>query len=128
MRRTLSILLVVFFGLGPLAATLPGSDDSSLPACCRRLGKHHCSMGEKATERIVDASPAGAILSAPAHCPLYPGDTSAVIASVHALAASLLPPAKLETQSSVLPASRLHALSSQGRIHAVRGPPTSIFG
>ena len=53
MRRALSILLVLFFGLGPLTATLQGSDDSRLPACCRRNGAHHCVMAEEALARIV---------------------------------------------------------------------------
>ena len=59
MRRILSILLLLVLGLGPeapataLASGLisgPASawsgkvDESRLPACCRRNGKHHCAM------------------------------------------------------------------------------------
>jgi hypothetical protein len=44
MRRVFSIFLILFFGLGPLSALVEGSDDASLPACCRRLGAHHCAM------------------------------------------------------------------------------------
>jgi len=44
MRRTLSIFLVLFFGLGPVAAALHAEEDAGLPACCRRHGAHHCAM------------------------------------------------------------------------------------
>lgn len=46
MRRALAIFLLAGFGL-PLLAPLfaSGSSESSLPACCRRDGKHHCMMG-----------------------------------------------------------------------------------
>ena len=46
MRKLLAILLLAVFilPLAPalLAATAPA--ESSLPACCRRTGLHHCSM------------------------------------------------------------------------------------
>ena len=41
MRRALSSLLILFFGLGPLAVTLSDGDESRLPFCCRRHGDHH---------------------------------------------------------------------------------------
>ena len=44
MRRGFSIFLVLFFGLGPLSALVDGSEDASLPPCCRRHGAHHCAM------------------------------------------------------------------------------------
>lgn len=41
------MLLVAVFSL-PLIAPLlaSGPDDSSLPACCRRNGKHHCALAD----------------------------------------------------------------------------------
>jgi hypothetical protein len=44
-RRTLAIFLLVGISL-PLIAPLflAGRDEVSLPACCRRDGKHHCMM------------------------------------------------------------------------------------
>jgi hypothetical protein len=46
MRRALAIFLLVGFSF-PLIAPLfaSGPSESSLPACCRRDGKHHCTMG-----------------------------------------------------------------------------------
>lgn len=49
MRRYLAIAMVFFFGF-PLAAPLFAIDAAnSLPACCRRNGRHHCA-GEMATD------------------------------------------------------------------------------
>ena len=53
LRKLLSILLLAAFGLpfvSPLFA-LGADGNTSLPACCRRDGKHHCmtSMGERST-------------------------------------------------------------------------------
>jgi hypothetical protein len=45
MRRAWAALLVVLFSLPLIApAFASGPDDSQLPACCRRDGKHHCAM------------------------------------------------------------------------------------
>ncbi|HEY6448950.1 MAG TPA: hypothetical protein VIY53_21025 [Acidobacteriaceae bacterium] len=46
MRRALALLLLVGFSfplIAPLFASAPS--EASLPACCRRNGKHHCAMG-----------------------------------------------------------------------------------
>lgn len=45
MRRALAVLLVVAFSLPLIAPALVSfSIESSLPACCRRNGAHHCAM------------------------------------------------------------------------------------
>jgi len=45
MRRALAVLLVVAFSLPLIAPALVSfSVESSLPACCRRNGAHHCAM------------------------------------------------------------------------------------
>lgn len=45
MRRFLAAMLVLVFS-GPLIAPIFTAtvDESALPACCRRNGKHHCMM------------------------------------------------------------------------------------
>ncbi len=54
MRRGFSILLALLFGLSPLSA-IAGSDDAGLPACCRRLGAHHCAMTTQMASRMHEA-------------------------------------------------------------------------
>ncbi len=73
MRRPLAILMVLFFALGPLQGVLGASDDSRLPACCRRNGAHHCEMNAEmmaAMHRIYGSTPA---FAAPSTCPMFPG-------------------------------------------------------
>ena len=82
MRRSLSILLLFVFGLGPLAPALPQHDHTSLPACCRRAGAHHCAM---AAETQADSSPRIPVFARPSHCPLFPVRPSANLASFSAL-------------------------------------------
>jgi hypothetical protein len=67
MRRLVSIAMVLLFWVGPLSALMPRSDESQLPACCRRHGPHHCTMAA-AAEQGADA---GRLLTAPSHCPQY---------------------------------------------------------
>ena len=73
MRRSLSILLILFVGLPLISPLLALSPDiaSLLPACCRRQGAHHCAS-------MMDQSHATALaqkhhLTAPMDCcPSYP--------------------------------------------------------
>ena|ERR1700694_4007232 len=68
MRRWLSISLLVLFWLTPLAALLPGSNEASLPACCRRHGVHHCVMSAPSAQAAGSAH----LLSAPSRCSQFP--------------------------------------------------------
>jgi len=86
MRRPLAILLVLFFALGPLQGVLQASDESRLPACCRRNGAHHCAMGQDmlaALERAIGSTPA---FTAPATCPSFPSFVLGILTPSHALA------------------------------------------
>jgi hypothetical protein len=63
-RRVLASLLLAVFGFSLIAPALL-ADDSNLPACCRRLGEHHCAMANMQS--------AGQSLSAiQEKCPQYP--------------------------------------------------------
>ena len=128
MRRVLSILLVLFFGVGPLPASFGAADDARLPVCCRRHGTHHCAMGEEtATQTVRGKSGSTAFLSAPPQCPMYPGDSPATTSPIHALARyianSTIP--LVERYSSVVP----QAVTRNGEIrtHTGRGPPSLIL-
>jgi hypothetical protein len=127
MRRVLSILLVLFFGIGPLPASFGAGDDARLPVCCRRHGTHHCAMGEEGIAGMVRGnSGSTAFLSAPPRCPMYPGDSPATTSPVHALARyianSTIP--LVERYTSVVP----QAVRCNGEIHTHtgRGPPSPI--
>ena len=88
MRHPLAFLLILFFALGPLQGLLEASEDSRLPACCRRHGAHHCAMSEdlRATlEKATDSLPA---FTASATCPSFPGFALGFSTPSHALTAS----------------------------------------
>jgi len=124
MRRALSILLVVFFSLGPLSAMLQADDDSRLPACCRRHGKHRCAMNDASAVAAMLAAPGAApVVTAPAHCPYFPGY----------LAESMAPITAWAPAPAALPAPQVQALAGSPvrasirfravRARSSRGPP-----
>src|SRR5581483_1744099 len=122
MRGSLSILMVLFFGLGPLSATLEGSDDASLPACCRRHGAHHCAMSIESGAAKAQPSSSPTV-SAPVTCPYYPGTAAAVTGSVFALVFSIAHlPVTIVSAYRPLTAS-IAAVANPSRTHAGRGPP-----
>jgi hypothetical protein len=64
-RRVQAILLLVAFSFPLISLPLVSlRAEAKLPACCRRDGKHKCSMKSMAG--------AGLTLKAQSNCPLYP--------------------------------------------------------
>jgi hypothetical protein len=67
MRRALATLLIAVFGFPLIAASIFAQAASDLPACCRRAGKHHCSMpGQR------DSTGGPSVTATQAKCPLFP--------------------------------------------------------
>lgn len=128
MRRGLSILLVLLFGLWPLAGTLEAGDDSRLPQCCRRHGAHHCAMTAQMAAAIAEAASGSTpMLAAPMTCPLFPGFAAGPSTPSHAMATPVTSLAVLPAQVSSLVASRTGARMRPIRTHAGRGPPASTL-
>jgi hypothetical protein len=124
MRRGFSILLIVLFGLGPLSVALQASDESRLPACCRRHGAHHCAMDAQMASRTAqDESGLTPVVSAPLTCPYYPGARGAMLTSVYALAVAPASVQAVLTRTLAPVSGPAEALSSPSRTHAGRGPP-----
>jgi len=127
MRRGFSIFLILFFGLGPLAVALPGSEDARLPACCRRHGAHHCAMSSGMMARMLEAASGSTpTVTAPPTCPFFPGYATPATSTLLALA--LVPgnmPALL-ARATRTASGRLAASCPIIRSHAGRGPPVSV--
>jgi hypothetical protein len=125
MRRTVGVFLILLFWLGPLAAVLPAGTESRLPACCRRLGAHHCVM----SAAMASLPPPGStpVFAPSSHCPAFPGTPAASTIPVHALAASSASMPALFAQPHAPAASRAVARLSQLRTRANRGPPASYI-
>lgn len=125
MRRALTIFLILFFGFGPLALGLSASEDSRLPPCCRRHGKHHCSMYAL---MMAKSEPGKPILTAPLTCPLFPGYRISSAASVDALIATpAANPVFLAQRRSPTARRAAPRLSPIGR-RAGRSPPAISLG
>jgi hypothetical protein len=124
MRRGFSIFLIMVFGLGPLSAVMPGSEDASLPACCRRHGEHRCAMAARMALQLAQLASAPTV-SAPLTCPEYPGLPAMFVAPVAALTASAatLPGADVRAFKPV--AADIVPTSSPSLTHAGRGPPVA---
>ena len=124
MRRGVSIVLLLFFALGPLTAALQADElDARLPACCRRHGAHHCAMSDAMMAKVGAAAAGQPIISAPSHCPYYPQGSFATLSPIHAFAPvpNSLPALLMQDHSPV--AARAAARMSQLRTRADRGPP-----
>lgn len=124
MRRVLSILLVLVFGLGPVAFAVGYDDSASLPACCRRHGSHHCAMDAKTPSEA--AAERTAAFTAPVHCPLFPAHQSAnpstFFAPIHRPFA-----ASLNRESALCaPANTFANGAANLCTFTLRGPPTPL--
>ncbi len=70
MRRAWAAILVVLFSFPLIAPAFASSpDDSQLPVCCRRNGKHHCAM--QATE-VAPGNIASRFVTVSEKCPYAP--------------------------------------------------------
>jgi hypothetical protein len=119
MRRALAIALLIAFS-SPLVVPLFAATrdpEASLPACCRRHGKHHCSMmmAMLATDR-------GPAFQAPP-CPFYPTATTPPRLATASLSTSLPPViGALRTSAPLAPTPRrAHGFTVSSNLK--RGPP-----
>jgi 4'-phosphopantetheinyl transferase EntD len=125
MRRGIALFLMVLFGLWPLTGTLAASDESRLPACCRRHGAHHCAMALAAMARLKPSKTP--VLEAPATCPSFPRHLSGATTPTVALAAAAVRAARMPASAT---APRFPA---EAAIHrkilplAGRGPPRFLL-
>lgn len=118
------------FGLGPLSSVLPGAEDATLPACCRRNGAHHCAMAAQMAAHLAASmaaveSDGKTSVTAPTTCPYYPGASIALLMPAYALVAAAEALPQPETGALLfLPGAPAHRSGLSGT-HAGRGPPAT---
>jgi hypothetical protein len=126
MRRALAITLLIAFA-APLAQPIfaaTADPDASLPACCRRHGKHHCSMRMADMMRMMSAANARPAFEAPP-CPFYPAPATPPTFATASLQTSLPPRAELlRTPAPLAPRNTRRAQTFTVSANLKRGPPT----
>lgn len=123
MRRSFSILLIAIFSLGPLSALSSASEDASLPACCRRNGKHHCAMAAEMAAAVSISRVGAPVWNSAPHCPYFPRNATVRNTPVHALTASSPGVALLLARARRIRANRAEPLLNPVNPLAGRGPP-----
>ena len=121
MRRALAITIVLLFGFSLTAPLFALDSDSSLPACCRRNGSHHCSGG-----MVTDAA-SQAISSISPKCPNFPKAIAAPLPHSFApqLTRSIGTP--LYARPAATPQTAARYRVSYARTRQKRGPPVILL-
>ena len=125
-RRALSIALLGLFGISLIPPSVFASDDDSgLPACCRRNGRHRCTLVN--TMAAGEGSSSGAALQS-SRCRVFP-DATRVPVSPRAgvfetplAPATYLPISLAEHQATETPSPVLFHSP-----HQQRGPPELLL-
>lgn len=120
LRRMLTITLLIAFGspfvLPLFAAT--ADPQASLPACCRRHGKHHCTM-------MMPAANSGPAFTSPP-CPDYPAATTPPRIATASLATPLSLSVEQFRNPAPLAATTRRARTITTSANLKRGPPPRL--
>jgi hypothetical protein len=129
-RRFLSILLLALFGLPAVAPlfSLQASAASSLPACCRKNGQHHCAMSpaERALlEGHPDAYPG--LWGRGERCPYAPSTAPRVRAEALSVPVAQAVFAELASHPAVVAQTESKRRIARDRARQKRGPPAIVL-
>ena len=120
MRRIWASLLLTISALSLIAPAVTAVEaQSTLPACCRRNGRHHCSIRDR-------QAPDGGIRLQSARCPLFPARDSVPAAGFWFVGpgrAAMVVAAAL-TDSAARPRTETLYRISCSRVRLKRGPPS----
>ncbi|HTD45292.1 MAG TPA: hypothetical protein VK687_13975 [Bryobacteraceae bacterium] len=117
MRRVLASLLLAVFSFLPLMPLLL-ADDSNLPACCRRLGAHHCALGS------IDAHGASFVQQKCAQFPL--GGAALAASGMASMAPSQVVFAAIVSHPAAHAQTEARYRVSFSRAWQKRGPPALL--
>ena len=125
-RISAMILLALFFSMNVLPLlSAQGSDETSLPACCRKNGKHHCMMSMSERTQLAQRDPQ---FTAPIEkCPYSPA--SPVSLHGHGFRPTLgaLAFAEIVSHPVQRPQTEARRRISFDRSRQKRGPPSVVL-
>jgi hypothetical protein len=124
LRRLLSIAILLVIGLptiSPLLA-LPANSSDGVPACCRRDGKHHCTM-QMARQTVESYDKQHGISVAGEKCPRLPKACPGTRYSQSMLDAASASFADVVLHPALAPQSMARQRISFRHSHQKRGPP-----
>jgi len=108
-----------------LMPLLSAEPESKLPACCRRDGKHACSMMMKSSPSSIPGQPS--ITAKKIACPLYPSGKTLPV-SARAAGTPVQPTSWMPANSAINVVEQLEARfrMSFSRATQKRGPPPTL--
>ncbi|MGA2574883.1 MAG: hypothetical protein ABSH24_02560 [Bryobacteraceae bacterium] len=126
-RRVPAILLLFVVGFLPIAPALLVDAESTLPACCRRGGKHHCGMSDREMADMADTRPSGAAMDAlRASCPFFPRGGGLAPNPAAALLGTYRPTSLSTISQAVSPAQTEAGYRWAHTSYPKRGPPSLL--
>jgi hypothetical protein len=124
LRKLISLALLSILSLPLISAATSANPESKLPPCCRRDGKHHCSMAMAGND-VAPETGGPALKPVKATCASYPVAKSspAVWAFLTAPAPSFAGPVTAELDAVAQAEARYRIAYNRAR--QKRGPPSS---
>jgi hypothetical protein len=119
MRRVLALPLLLVFSWMLIAPAFGPDADANLPACCRRGGKHHCTMHRMGQ---IGGSQKG-FTSVSEKCPYCPASTCAVAPVTYKPETGNALYIKLVSMPARASRTKVLYRISLFRSHQKRGPP-----
>ena len=123
--RAVAVALMLAFA-SPLVLPLfaaTADPEASLPACCRRHGKHHCTMTAAMIAMLAASS--GPALTAPP-CPLYPTAAAPIRMASAYHNAPCMPPVEIHRDPAPSAPMTHRACACAATTNYTRGPPTRL--
>ena len=122
MRRGIAIVITLLFSWLIILPAIAASPKSNLPACCRKNGKHHCSMNAKSATQGLAFAAIGE------KCPCCPQSTKVSqlpFSGSHTVRSAVF--AGLVSHPASSPQTEAAYRISYDRSRQKRGPPSLIL-
>jgi len=124
LRKAISIALLAVFSLPLISQLASATPESKLPPCCRRDGKHHCSMSMSGSTPATDNN-AATVKPANVQCASFPTANSCPPVSVFLVAPVPASAQFAAAQLDAVAQTEARYRIAYSRTRQKRGPPSS---